>query len=136
MQLDWAHRVQIFWIAAHGVLLWRLWSQKLARVYLFLAIYLIGDALQGLALFSIKWRTTLYGWIYLSSTPVLWILAYLIVLELYRLIFEDYPGISSVGRKAVSWCMSLAIVVAVLYAIPDLRTTAGRFPVLRIYYIL
>ncbi len=136
MQLDWAHRVQIFWIAAHGVLLWRLWSQKLARVYLFLAIYLVADLLQGLALFPVTLRTTLYGWIYLTSTPVLWVLAYLIVLELYRLIFEDYPGISSVGRKAVSWCMGLAIVVAVLYAIPDLRTTAGRFPVLRTYYIL
>jgi hypothetical protein len=56
-------------------------------------------------------------------------------LELYRLILEDYPGIASVGRKAVTWSMGLAIVVSLVYAIPDLRTSTGPFPILRIYYI-
>jgi hypothetical protein len=132
----WAHRVLVFVILCHGILLWRLWTQKIAGVYLFLTIYLAGEVLQGLFLLPFDVHTTRYGWIYLSSTPVLWILAYFIVLELYRLIFEDYPGISSVGRKAVTWCMGLAIAVSILYAIPDLRTTSGPFPVLRVYYIL
>jgi hypothetical protein len=137
MRLDlWEHGVNLFVIACHGILLWRLWSQKLAGVYLFLTIYLAGEVLQGLCLYPVKLQSTLYGWIYLSSTPILWILAYLIVLELYRLIFEDYPGISSVGRKAVSWCLGLAILISILYAIPDLRNTTGPFPVLRVYYIL
>ena len=72
-----------------------------------------------------------------TSCPIRssWILAYLVVLELYRLILEDYPGIASVGRKAVTWSMGLAIVVSMIYAIPDLRASTGPFPILRIYYI-
>jgi hypothetical protein len=81
-------------------------------------------------------RSDLYAQVYFLSTPILWILAYLVVLELYRLILEDYPGIASVGRKAISWSMGLAIAVSVVYAIPDLRTSSGEFPILRIYYIV
>jgi hypothetical protein len=130
------HRVLLFSIACHGILLWRLWSQKLAGVYLFLTIFLAGETFQNIALFPVKPRSNLYGWVYLLSTPILWFLAYLVVLELYRLILEDYPGIASVGRKAVTWCMGLAVIVSIAYAIPDLRTTSGRFPVLRIYFIM
>jgi hypothetical protein len=137
MQFDvWENRVLIFSAGCHAVLLWRLWSQKLAGVYLFLTIFLAAESLQDLILIPVRPRSTLYGTIYLVSTPMVWIVAYLVVLELYRLILEDYPGIASVGRKAVTWCMGLAIVVSIAYAIPDLRTTSGEFPVLRIYTIV
>src|SRR5579863_1352145 len=137
MQTDvWEHRVQLFLIVCHGVLLWRLWSQKLAGVYLFLTIFMAGETLQDLVGLPLERNSDFYAWLFVYSTPVLWILAYLVVLELYRLILEDYPGIASVGRTAVTWCMALAIVVSIIYAIPDLRTTTGPFPVLRVYYIL
>jgi hypothetical protein len=137
MQLvDWEHRILLFSIVCHGVLLWRLWSQKLARVYLYLTIFIFAETLQNIAFLPVRFGSTLYGWIFLISTPLLWVLAYLVVLELYRLILEDYPGIASVGRKAVTWCMGLAVIVSILYAIPDLRTTTGQFPVLRVYNIL
>jgi hypothetical protein len=131
----WQQRVLVFSIACHLVLLWRLWSQKLARVYLALALFLGAEALQNILIFPIRPRSNLYGVVYLLSTPILWILAYFVVLELYRLIFGDYPGIASLGRKAVSWCLGLALAVSILYAIPDLRTSTGKFPILRFYYI-
>lgn len=131
----WEHRVLLFSIACHGVLLWRLWSQKLAGVYLFLTVLLGAETLQNIAFIPIRPHSDLYGWVWLLSTPVLWVLAYLVVLELYRLILEDYPGIASVGNKAITWCLGLALLVSVAYAVPDLRTTKGQFPVLRIYYI-
>lgn len=132
----WEHRVLLFSIVCHGILLWRLWSQKLSRTYLYLTVFLAVETLQSLVLLPLPLRSDLYGWTFVFSTPILWILAYLVVLELYRLILEDYPGIASVGRKAVTWCMGLAVIVSIAYAIPDLRTTAGQSPILRIYYIL
>jgi hypothetical protein len=137
MQADfWIHRVLLFSIACHGFLLWRLWSQKLAGVYLFLTIFLIGEALQNLALLPFSLNSQNYSWIYITSSPVIWILAYLVVLELYRLILEDYPGIASVGRKAVTWSMGAAIVASIVYAIPDLRTKSGQFSLLPVYFVL
>src|ERR1022692_391723 len=134
--VDWEHRVLLFSIACHGVLLWRLWSQRLAGLYRFLTIFSVGEVLQDICVFPIPQRSNLYGWFYIFSTPVLWILAYLVVLELYRLILEDYPGIASVGRKAVTWCMGLAVIVSMAYAIPDLRRKQGPFPIIPIYTIV
>jgi hypothetical protein len=131
----WEHRVLFFLIVCHGVLLWRLWSQKLAGVYLFLTIFLVGETIQDIAGFPIRRDSDLYAWLFVYSTPVLWIFAYLVVLELYRLILEDYPGIASVGRKAVSWCLGLALAISVLYALPDLNGAPGPSPILRIYFV-
>jgi hypothetical protein len=136
MQTDvWEHRVLLFLIVCHGVLLWRLWSQKLAGVYLFLTIFLVGEMVQDLVGFPIPQDSDLYAWLFLYSSPVLWLFAYFVVLELYRLILEDYPGIASVGRKAVTWCLGVALAVSVLYALPDLKGASGPSPVLRIYFV-
>src|SRR5580698_8910030 len=104
MQLvDWEHRILLFSIVCHGVLLWRLWSQKLAGVYLYLTIFISAETVQNIVFLPVRLNSNLYGWIFLISTPIVWVLAYLVVLELYRLILEDYPGIASVGRKAITW---------------------------------
>jgi hypothetical protein len=132
---DWDRIVLVFSIVCQAVLLWRLVSQNLARSYIFLTAFLAWGSLQAFILFPVKPHSSLYGWIFVFSSAVLWTLAYLVVLELYRLVLEDYPGIASAGRKAVSWSMALAVVVAIAYAIPDLRTSSGRFPVLRLYVI-
>jgi hypothetical protein len=131
----WEQRVLIFSIGCHGVLLWRLWSQKLARTYLFLTIFLLAELLQNAAFLPIQPRSTLYGWVFLLSTPVLWILAYFVVLELYRLILEDYPGISSAGRRGVTWSMGAALLISLIYAVPAFRAAGGKFPALSIYWI-
>jgi hypothetical protein len=133
---DWQHRVLFFSIACHGVLLWRLWSQSLAKVYPFLTAFLAAETLQNVVVFPMRSVSSLYGGTYLATTPIVWLLAYFVVLELYRLILEDYPGIASAGRKAVTWCMGLSLVISVAYAIPDLRTTTGQFPILRIFIIV
>ena len=95
----WEHRVLLFSIGCHGVLLWRLWSQKLIGVYPFLALFLGAEAIQSIAVSSMRLHSTLYGWVYVASNPILWILAYFVVLELYRLTLEEYPGIASVGAQ-------------------------------------
>jgi hypothetical protein len=132
----WEHRVLLFSIACHGVLLWRLWSQKLAGVYRYATIFLVGEAIQAIVFFPVPINSAQYTWIYVLSTPVLYILAYLVVLNLYSLVLEDYPGIASVGRKAVNWCVGLAVSLSVAYAIPDVRNTTGQFRALRIYVVI
>jgi hypothetical protein len=136
LEADWERGVLVFSIICQGLLLWRLWSQKLWSVYLFLTGFLAWETIQDIIELPVKPRSTLYSWVFLLTTPVLWILAFLVVLELYRLILEDYPGIASLGRKAVSWSIVLAVVVSAAYTIPDLRASTGPFPVLRVFAIV
>jgi hypothetical protein len=133
----WEHRVLLFFIGCHGILLWRLWAEKLAGVYPWLTVFLAAEMLQNAILFPFSRETNAYALLFEFSEAVIWVLAYLVVLELYRLTLEAYPGISSVGRRAVSWCMGLAVAVSVIYAIPDLRGVSGAEPVIvRIFGIL
>ncbi len=92
--------------------------------------------IQDIAGFPIQRNSDLYAWLFVYSTPVLWVFAYLVVLELYRLILEDYPvtlPVSAAG--AVTWCMGLALAISVLYALPDLKGAPGPSPILRIYFV-
>jgi len=121
----WEHIVLLFFIGCHGILLWRLWSEKLAGVYLWLTVFVAAETLQNAIAYPLDRTANGYLYLFEFSTPVIWVLAYLVVLELYRLTLEEYHGISSVGSKAVSWCMGLALAVSVIYAVPDLRSASG-----------
>ena len=132
----WGNRVLLLSIGCHSILLWRLWSERLARTYLRLTIFLCAELLQNIVFLPVPPGSTLYGWIFILSSPILWILAYFVVLELYRLILEDYPGISGAGRNGVTWSMGMALAISAIYAIPALRTAHGKFPVLTIYWIV
>jgi hypothetical protein len=133
----WERLVPLFFIGCHAILLWRLWSEKLAGVYLWLTVFLAAEVLQSAIVYPFSRNTRAYILLFEFSTPVIWLLAYLVVLELYRLTLEAYPGIASVGRRAVSWCMGLAVAVSVIYAIPDLRGVGGAEPfVVRVFPIL
>lgn len=133
--VDWRHLVILFTVFSCCLLLWRLWSQGLARIYLFLTLYLAGDALQSIAVFPMNSRSQLYGWFYFASNAVLWIFAYFVVLELYRLTFEEYPGIAGASRKAVSGCMGLAVLISVIYAVPGFNSPSDPSPILHAYKI-
>lgn len=114
-----------------------MWSEKLAGLYLWFTAFLAAEMIQSAILFPFSQASKAYALLFEFSTPIIWLLAYLVVLDLYRLTLEAYPGISSVGRKAVSLCMALAIAISVVYAIPDLRSASGAEPfILRIFPIL
>lgn len=121
--LGWVRLVLGFSIICHTVLLWRLWSEKLGRTYFAVSVFLAAETLESALLLPVNSRT--YQYIYYVASPIVLVLAYLVVLELYRLTLEDYPGIASAGRKAVSWSLGLAAVISAAYAIPDLRHSGG-----------
>jgi len=133
---DWERYVLFFSITCHVVFLWRLWSEKLAKTYLFLALFLTAEAIGNIVLLPVNPTSLSYVYIFVVSAPVLWILSYLVILELYRLVLEDYPGIASAGRKAVSWALGLAVTISVVYAIPDLRAISGPSTIVKVYAIL
>ena len=110
----WEFTVLLLTALSASALLWRLVSQGLIRQYRFLAAFLSAALVQALVFLPLTPASTAYAWAYFISSPVLWILYFFVVLELYRLILEDYPGISSAVRKGVTWAMGLAVFIAEL----------------------
>jgi hypothetical protein len=132
-QVTWINSTLVLNVVAALLLLWRLWSAGLARSYRYLAFFLTAEAVQMVILLPVKSRQ-LYAYLYFGSTPILWIFYYAVVIELYRLTLEDYPGISSAGRRAVTWSMGLAVVISAATSITSFDVGAAQFPFLRIFF--
>jgi hypothetical protein len=131
----WIDAALILTVISCALLLWRLWSEGLARQYRFLTFFLAAALIQPLIFLPVR-SHTLYGYLYYISTPILWALDYGVVIELYRLILEDYPGISGAGRKAVTWSMGAAVVISAASAVPGFNSGSPQFWQVHIFFAI
>jgi len=131
---EWVRGVLFFSIFCHAILLMRLWKEGLVKPYPFLSLFVVADLAQSLIALPFSPSSTTYRTIQFASSPVIWLLAYLVVVELYRVILEDYPGISSAGRKAVTWCLLLAVIISAATAVPGLNNSqSGKYVLFKLY---
>jgi hypothetical protein len=130
----------IWWlaIAGYAVLYVRLRREGLHRTYRFFAGYLVFRFVRALGLTAIqnfapgRFDSDAYAWAWVATEPVLWVLYILIVLELYGLVLQKYPGIASLGRWAIFAGLAIALAIASLTLSADLNSGTGdRFPVLQ-----
>jgi len=120
----------------YATLLGRLWFLGLASRYRVLCAYLAVQAIGSLGLSWIPIRTYAYTYAYMCVTPVLWVLAWMVVLELCRLILEDYPGIAGEGRRIVTWSMAAGVLISAVIAVYGLIAGVGRYPFMRSFLIV
>ncbi len=132
-------------IAGHAILYYRLWSTGLRRTYKFFSLYvlfrLVRSSLLELAPLvfpqaKAMFASNLYGWIWVLTEPILWILYVLVVLELCGLIFQKYKGIASLGRWVVLGGLAVALVLSAASLSADLSNTSEQFPVLRYFFAI
>ncbi len=125
-----------FQAACYLALLLRLVLIGLAGRYRFLCSYLVLQILGTAGLSWIPFTTRNYALAYFCITPTLWVLSYLVVLELCWLILEDYPGIAAAGRRIINCSTVAAMAVAAGFALYGFLTNVGRFPFLRSFAIV
>src|SRR5262245_26472232 len=99
---------QGFWFAEIflRILLWvRLWHLDLTPRYPVFVSYLGFATLRSLALALLMtagktaaWGVRWYGNVYVFTVPVLWAFYFLICLELYSRMLDEFPGIRRLGR--------------------------------------
>ena len=109
----------IFAIAANLVAALRLYQLSLHVKYCFFFGYLIAQALQSVLLFFLPFGSPGYFWAYVITAPTLWVFYFLVVKEIYALIFKDYKGIYTVTR----WSMYAASVLSIALSILSIVMT-------------
>jgi hypothetical protein len=122
----WARGVIVLSILCRSGLLWRLWRENLIGSYPFLAWFVLAELGQNLLVLPLAPSSASYRIAYVAVDPIIWLLAYFVVAELFRLILEDYPGILSAGRKALKWSLILAVVVSVISVLPTMGGAQPR----------
>jgi hypothetical protein len=86
----------------------RLWSAGLQRVYPYFFSYLLASLLQALVLSAIPFKGRAYPYFWVGSESVNACCYALIVVELYRVVLRDLPGIASISRRYITVTIAVA----------------------------
>jgi hypothetical protein len=119
-----------------GLLLSKLWWFRLHKTYrVFTAFLAISLGLHVLFQF-VEPGSNRYAALWKASMPILWVMYFLVVLELYTLVLRDYQGILSLGRWALTISLGAAVLITALTLSFDYQNLAEAFPDLRPYFAL
>lgn len=122
----------VFWclsIAGFGLMLCRLYFGGLIGTYRYLAVFagiqlVQSTVLLGLYSFGLK---KFYGYVYLGTSPLVWLTYILVVLELYNVVLQRYEGLATVSRKVLRVVFVLAILASVVTLIPEAHETVRKY---------
>lgn len=118
------------------ILLARLFLAGVARRYPVLTVYLgfgvVRGALMVYLLQSGKRLLGLqgYGLVYVVTQPVLWVFYFLLLLEFYSVILEDFPGVRRLGRLVLFSALVAVTLVCCVVIVLDEQAGMDPYPVL------
>ena len=100
----------------------------------FLLLWLIQDTVP--LVLNLDVSNPVYGQFFFISEPLAWVLACLVLLELFDLTLADYSGIKSAGRLCLSVGVILAVVAAMITALPTLLHSSANATTVRFYSVI
>src|SRR6266545_1001959 len=101
--------LQIVAVALTGLAAVRLRWLGLNQRYRIFIVYLIFRACRSILLLFFDRRSHGYVYAFEATEPMLWILYVLVVLELYSLVLEQFPGIYTAGRRVLWAALAVSI---------------------------
>ncbi len=122
--------------AAYGILIARLAWTGLFRKYPNLFAYICFQVLRPVVLSFFPLRSIAYGNIFFASQPILWILMFLVLLELFQQALDDKPGIASFSRKFVMGAMGIAAAISVCTLFFNLQDSTPRYIILESFLLV
>ncbi len=87
----------------------------------------------GLGILQPKFRLLgfeAYGLLYVATQPVVWALYFLVILELYSLALEDFPGVRRLGRLALASALGAVTLTCLVLLMVDQQAGIDPSPFL------
>jgi hypothetical protein len=129
-----------FWyveIALRAILFIRLLQLGLARRYAVLSAFLALTTVRSLVLAylmrtetPVGWSGTAYGWVYVLTQPVIWAVYFLLILELYSRMLEEFPGVRRLGRVVLFSALGTATALCCALILIDRQAGREAYPFL------
>jgi len=128
-------RLEWLVVAAGIVLVLRLWTFGLWRVYPALFLLFCYFPLPIAALQFIPRNTNRYAYAYFATQPLYWLLYGAVIYEIFRNVLKEHRGIASAGRWTLA--IGLALSFAVTLASLGLEWSARnqKFPILYFFHL-
>jgi hypothetical protein len=120
-------RILSFAVAALSALLAAsLWTRGLARLYPVFTFFLAYGALRSLIVATVKFSSTAYAYFFIITELVQMTLYVLMLLELYGLVFDKFPGIRAASRLALSVALGVSILLSAVSLAPEMAANEKR----------
>lgn len=101
-------------IALLVVLILRMWYAGLHRIYPLFFSYLLADLLLTSILLAVPYKGRAYPYFWVASEGINACCYTLIVVELYRVVLRDLPGIATISRRYITITVAVATVGSLL----------------------
>lgn len=121
-------------VGAIGVLLVKMWKERLIAHYRYFTIYLVSALISASVLAQMPPHTSAYAITYFCFAGLRWVLYVLITLELFSVVLVKLPGLATVGKRLVKAALALSLTVALLSLAVKARAS-GKFPKLEAFYL-
>lgn len=121
-------------IAFKLLLIAKLWRLRLLKRYAVLATYLVFSLSRSAAnAYLLRTQARLFGLngyslLYVVSQPVLWVLYFLLILELYSLMLKDFTGIRRLGQLILFSSLAGVTLACCVAMALDRREGAFQYP--------
>jgi len=122
-------------VVALGLLAVKLWRTGLFRIYRALFVFAIFEANRAALSLMVPHDTSFYGYMYLATEPITWVLYALMTLEAYQTALSGFPAISSVSRRFVSVSLAGAVVLSVA-SLAFGTSNDGQYPILEAFLLI
>lgn len=128
---------QVVWyagIVVEAILVARLLQLRLAKRYPVLYVYLCFGVVRGTSLaYLLHSRQRLfdrngYELVYIVTQPIQWGLYFLLILELYSLMLEDFPGIRRLGRLVMFAALASVTLACCALIVVDEQAGFDHYP--------
>jgi hypothetical protein len=96
------------------ILIVRLWSAGLNRLYPYFFGYLVAELLRTIVMSAVPFKGRAYPYFWVGGEAVIACFYALIVVELYRVVLRDLPGIASISRRYITATVAIATVGSLL----------------------
>jgi hypothetical protein len=108
----------------------RLAQTGLHRVYRGFFVYLVFRVLRSGVLRVLNSSPDAYGWTWLYTEPLVWILFGYVTFELSAIALRDYRGLASLSRKTLLAGLTVCLVASLATLVVDKSQSRGDFPLL------
>lgn len=108
----------------------RMAGTGLHRVYRGFFVYLLFRVLRSAVLRLLNPSRDAYGWTWLYTEPLVWILFGYATFELSAIALRDYRGLASLGRKTLLAGLAVCLVASLATLVVDMSQSRGDFPLL------
>ncbi len=120
---------------AAGILLIRLWHERLLHRYKFVSLSLLCE-IADLGLLAVPRSKIVYLYVYAAYETVFSLVLIGLVIELFSLVVRNYPGIARSGRSFIRFAFALAILGSLLFALVYPQTGPGHFAILEHFFLV